>query len=121
MQCKCWARKPVGVDEIRKFGGTLLREDLHGESGIFVTLSDFTTQARSEAKQLGIALVDGVDLFARVEKARRDEPCPECGMPMKLSRSSHGWWFRCVAPGCSGKRDLGNEPAQAVELLTQPA
>jgi hypothetical protein len=121
VQCKCWERKAVGVDEIRKFAGTLLREDLRGESGIFVTLSDFTPQARVEATQHGIVLVDGVDLFARVEKARRDEPCPDCGMPMRLGRSQMGWWFRCVADGCHGKRDLGNQPAQAVELLTQSA
>lgn len=39
---------------------------------------------------------------------------------MVLDRSQHGWWFRCVADGCTGKRNLDREPALAVELLTQP-
>jgi hypothetical protein len=33
--------------------------------------------------------------------------------------SPKGWWFRCVTPTCSGKRDLGTDPGHAVELLTQ--
>ncbi len=40
--------------------------------------------------------------------------------PMALDRSQHGWWFRCIANGCAGKRDLDREPALAVELLTRP-
>ena len=38
---------------------------------------------------------------------------------MLLGRSSRGWWFRCVTPGCGGKRDLGRNPGRAVELLTE--
>jgi hypothetical protein len=118
VQCKCWARKAVGVDEIRSFGGTLMREGLSGKQGVFVTLSDFTVQARHEAESLGVTLVVGRDLFARAEKVRRVEACPECGEPMRFDRSSQGWWFRCTASGCVGKRDLGREPAQALGLLT---
>ena len=120
VQCKCWERKHVGIDEIRKFGGTLLREGLRGSDGIFVTLSDFTSQARDEAHELGLILVDGCELLTQIESVRRSEPCPECGRPMRFDRSQHGWWFRCVAAGCRGKRDIGNEPAVVVELLTNP-
>lgn len=119
VQCKRWASWLVGVDDIRAFGGTLMREGLLGSSGIFVTLSDFTEQAREEAGRIGLALVDHRDLYARVEKVRREEACPRCGAPMVLDRSSRGWWFRCVGSGCSGKRDLGTDPARAVELLTE--
>jgi len=83
-----------------------------------VTLSDFTPQAREEAKTIGLELVDGEDLLARVEKVRQTVPCPICGQPMRFGRSVHGWWFRCVADGCAGKQDLGPEPGKAVALLT---
>jgi hypothetical protein len=118
-QCKRWTSWQVGVDDVRSFAGALSREGRPARAGQFVTLSDFTDQARREGKQLGMTLVDGVDLYTRVEKVRRPEPCLICGSPMLLDRSPRGWWFRCVTPGCSGKRDLGRDPAQAVELLTQ--
>jgi hypothetical protein len=119
VQCKRWASWLVGVDDIRAFAGTLMREGLPGTSGIFVTLSDFTGQAREEAKRVGITLVDNRDLYARVEQVRRIEACPTCGSSMLLDRSAQGWWFRCVTNGCQGKRDLGKDPARAVELLTE--
>jgi hypothetical protein len=119
VQCKRWTSKPVGIDEIRAFAGTLLRENLLGNHGVFVTFSRFNVHAEAEAKRTGIDLVDRSDLYRRSERVRRAEPCPICGRPMLLDRSPHGWWFRCVAAGCSGKRDLDREPARAVELLTQ--
>jgi hypothetical protein len=119
VQCKRWTSWLVGVDEVRAFGGTLMREGLTGSAGVFVTLSDFTEQARAEATRIGLTLVDRRDLYARVENVRRQEACPSCGASMVLDRSSRGWWFRCVTQGCIGKRDLGTDPARAVELLTE--
>lgn len=119
VQCKRWTSWLVGVNDLRAFAGTLLREGLPGSAGIFVTLSDFTEQARDEARTTGLILVDNRDLYSRVEKARRREACPICQAPMVLDRSARGWWFRCIAPGCAGKRDLSNDPARAVELLTR--
>lgn len=119
VQCKRWQSWLVGVADIREFAGTLLREGLPGSAGVFVTLSDFTEQARSEAATIGIALVNGRELYSRIEKARRPEPCPLCQAPMVFGLSPKGWWFRCVTPTCSGKRDLGTDPGHAVELLTQ--
>ena len=119
VQCKRWDSRLVHVDEIREFAGTLMREGLKGSSGIFVALSDFTQAAEREADQLGIATVNGRELFARMEKVRRTEPCPTCRKPMLLDRSTRGWWFRCTSTGCAGKRDLSNEPGRAVELLTR--
>jgi hypothetical protein len=123
VQCKHWVSRWVGIDEIRGFAGTLMREGLTGDDGFFVTLSGFTEQARLEAKATGITLIDSRGLYSRIEKARRVEACPipTCGAQMTLGCSARGWWFRCVAPGCRGKRDLGSDPARAVELLTQPA
>jgi hypothetical protein len=119
VQCKRWTAQIVGVDEIRRFLGTLMREKIPGEGGIFVTLSRFGDQARQEAQQAGITLIDNRELHARIEKSQRPEPCPTCGAPMILSRSKHGWWFRCLANGCTGKRDLGSDPGRAVEFLTR--
>lgn len=120
VQCKRWWSTPVGVKEVREFAGTLMREALPPSAGIFVTLSDFTEPASKEAQTIGITLVDNRDLYSRIEKVRRAEPCESCKKPMILARSSRGWWFRCVAPGCQGKRDLGRDPGRAVNLLTQP-
>ncbi len=119
VQCKRWTARIVGVDDIRAFAGTLMREDLPGTAGIFVTLSEFGTQAREEAGRIGLTLLDNADLYTRVEKVRQTEACPICGSAMILDRSSRGWWFRCVTKGCAGKRDLGTDPARAVELLTE--
>jgi HJR/Mrr/RecB family endonuclease len=120
VQCKRWSSWPVGVDEIRKFLGTLMREKLPGDAGIYVTLSNFTEQAREEAEQAGIRVIDNRDLYSRIEKVRRTESCPVCGTPMILNQSQYGWWLRCVTPKCKGKRDLSNDPGRAVEMLIQP-
>ena len=120
VQCKRWTAWEVNVDQIRRFAGTLLREGLPGKAGIFVTLSEFNDAATAEADKAGIQWIDGRHLAERIDKVRRPQPCPICGQPMQLDRSPHGWWLRCVAAGCRGKRDLGAEPGRAVELLTQP-
>jgi len=119
VQCKRWTSWPVGVDEIRNFLGTLMREKLPSEAGIFVTLSSFTDQARREADDAGITVIDNRELYPRIEKVRRTENCPNCGQSMVLDRSRHGWWFRCVHVGCKGKRDLGADPGRAIEMLIQ--
>ncbi len=119
VQCKRWQSWSVGVDEVRKLAGTLLREGLPGKAGIFVTLSHFTEPAIAEAAELGIELVDNRELVRRIERVRATEPCPICATPMLLDRSQHGWWLRCPgwADGCAGKRDLGANPGRALDLL----
>lgn len=121
VQCKRWQSWPVGVSDIREFAGTLLREHLPGNAGMFVTLSDFTADARADAKMTGIELLDKQDLYTRIEQVRRTEPCPICTKPMIVDMSSRGWWLRCVGERCSGKRDLASEPGRAIALLTQPS
>jgi restriction system protein len=117
VQCKRWETWVVGVNEIRNFAGTLMREKLPAQSGIYVTLSSFGKQARAEAQQIGIELLDSRDLLARIERVRHAEPCPVCEKPMILAHSVHGWWLRCVSQGCLGKRNLSREPGRALELL----
>jgi restriction system protein len=119
VQAKRWQSWLVGVDEIRAFAGTLVREGRPGSDGIFVTLSDYGDQARAEAKTIGIELIDGRDLYARAEKVRRPVICSICNGRMVLDRSVHGWWYRCVTTGCAGKRDLGADPVRALALLNE--
>ncbi len=119
VQCKRWAANFVGVKEVREFGGTLRRECVDQDAGIVVTLRGFTEDARTEANQMGITLIDSLDLYSHVERVRRVESCPLCQAPMKLGYSSRGWWLRCVTGRCTGKRDLGSDPVQAVEHLTR--
>lgn len=121
VQCKRWQSWVVSVDEIRGFVGTLTLEKLSPQSGIFVTLSKFSEQAEKEARKVGLELIDSGTLLARIEKVRRGESCPTCGAAMVLDHSVRGWWFRCVVDGCKGKRDLGNEPGRAVELMLKQA
>lgn len=118
VQCKRWESWRVGVDVVRELGGTLMREGLPGTAGTLVTLSDFHRQARDEARTIGVQLVNGRDLHARLERVRRAEPCPLCTAPMLLDRSVRGWWFRCVASPCKGKLDLANDPGRARAYLT---
>jgi hypothetical protein len=129
VQCKRWTAWSVGVDEIRKLGGTLLREGLSGSDGMLVTSADFYPSAIAEAKKIGIELVNGKALAARLDKVGGSAllnssmgsawPCPRCATPMVLARSSHGWWLRCpeFAAGCRGKHDLGEDSRLAVERL----
>jgi hypothetical protein len=121
VQCKRWASWLVGVDDIRQFLGTLMREKLPVSAGIFVTLSTFTEQARDEATQAGLSIIEGSELYRRIDKVKRTEPCPLCETPMIFGKSDYGWWLRCSEPGCSGKRDLSADPARALELLIQPS
>jgi len=120
VQCKRWTSWQVGVDDVRAFAGSLMAEGASGGDGIFVTLSDFTEHAREAARKTGMTLLDRADLFDRVERVRRHEPCPICHEPMLFDRSVRGWWFRCITSGCPGKRDLGTDAGRAIELLTQP-
>jgi HJR/Mrr/RecB family endonuclease len=119
VQCKRWESWSVGVDEVRKLAGTLMRERLSGKDGIFVTLSSFTAQAEEEAKAIGLTLIDGRKLDDMRQRVRRSEPCPRCGRPMTFGKSPRGWWFYCLAGDCDGKRDLGFDEKRAIEFLIQ--
>ena len=112
VQCKRWASKPVGVDEVCKIACTASGEST--TDAVLVTLSDFTAAAIDEAPRLGVQLVDGRALLERIQQVRRSEKCPICATPMILDRSSRGWGLRCPRfPQCAGKRDLAREPGAA--------
>jgi HJR/Mrr/RecB family endonuclease len=131
VQCKRWTSRQIGVDEIRKLAGTLLREDLSGSNGVLVTSSGFTQAAIAEATEIGIELVGSHDLLRRLQDAGATQllasadniqggyPCPNCSAPMIVAHSPHGWWLHCPRyyDGCTGKRNLGADPRRALQLL----
>ena len=135
VQCKRWDSRPVGVDEVRKLAGTLMREGLPGTGGMLVTSSNFTPAARAEAAAIGLELVGRRDLLRRLQQGgaihllaavrdvERTHRCPNCAEPMVLDRSPHGWWLHCpnYATGCQGKRDLGTDGRKALEVLVSSA
>ena len=47
------------------------------------------------------------------------EPCGSARRRWSSTDRPSGWRFRCVRHGCPGERDLGADPARAVELLTE--
>jgi hypothetical protein len=129
VQCKRWMSSQVGVDEVRKLAGALLREGLQRGDGILVTSSDFTPAAITEAAATRIELVGSNDLLRRLHDAGAMElldgsdditaayQCPTCATPMILAHSPYGWWIRCPNHGCDGKRDLGPDPRRALERI----
>jgi hypothetical protein len=98
-----------------------MRESLDGSDGIFVTLSQFNKPALAEAKRIGLNLIDHRELYERMKKVRRAEPCPICSAPMVFGHSRYGWWFHCEVAGCGGKKNLSDEVGRAVEILTLAA
>lgn len=130
VQCKQWSVRDLGVNEVRKLGGTLLREGLTGADGILVTSSGFYPAAATEAQAVGIELIDGDTLVDRLHdvgasdllrRATQSDTwlCPDCTTPMTLDHNSYGWWLRCpnYGNGCQGKRDLGKDNRGVVERL----
>lgn len=105
VQCKRWTSWVVGVDDIRAFAGTLMREGLSGRGGMFVTLSDFGEQARAEAKKIGLTVIDGPALYARVEEVRRVEPCRSAA-------------HRCASTG--RRKDGGSDAYTRLPRKAQP-
>lgn len=135
VQCKRWDSRLVGVGEVRKLGGALLREGLSGEAGLLVTSGAFTPAAIAEAREIGIELVARHELLRRLdvvgatELLKRNKVateaylCPKCSSPMLLDRSRYGWWLHCPSyyDGCGGKQDLGTDSRRALELILASA
>jgi HJR/Mrr/RecB family endonuclease len=117
VQCKQWSARDLGVDEVRKLGGTLLRQGLTGADGILVTTSGFYPTATTEAQDVGIELIDGDTLVDRLHdvgasdllcRPTRSDTwlCPDCTTPMTLDHSSYGWWLHCPNYGNAARASM---------------
>ena len=116
VQCKRWEARRVGVDIVRAFAGTYPPGG-NVTGRVLVTLSDFTDDARTAAERARVILMDGRELTLRLQAVRRSEACERCGSPMRLDKSTYGWWLHCLVAGCPGKRDLSRDPGRAIDLL----
>jgi len=117
VQCKHWKQKKVSSPTVRELRGAVARD--RATRGIFVTLGDFTEDARAEAlKQPPVELVNGAALLLLiqgvqqgaqapgrqtsvptaaaavpiVEAAAPDAPptCPVCARPMRKKMAGRG-------------------------------
>ena len=61
VQAKRYSDTKVSSPEIDKFAGAMKR--MHQEKGVFITLSDFSQDAKRHANDLNIAIIDGKNLI----------------------------------------------------------
>lgn len=126
VQCKCYARDPIGVEKVRELLGVVAAEG--ADRGIFITTSSFTPAAfEFGMRNARLELIAG-DRFARMVAAVQrskfadesipeatPEPapspcCPKCAAPMVLREARRGRWegrsfWGCPTyPRCDGIR-----------------
>lgn len=104
VQCKAWAKKPVGVKEIRELFGIMA--DRGCPLGIFIATSEFTTGAEEFANGKHIKLMDGGQLLALILELPTEKQelllakmtagnytvpsCPQCGTKLISRTASRG-------------------------------
>lgn len=135
VQCKRWKQdRKVDAPTVRQLRGAVARD--RAARGIFVTCSEFTAEAVSEAKgQPPIELVNGAALLELVKQAQgqitpsqaapsqempppgKEPPaapplCPNCGEPMRKRTARNGanagsqFWGCSAFPRCRGTRQV---------------
>ena len=65
-EAKRHAAGAIGPDKIRQFFGTMQR--IKAEKGVFITTSDFSKDAKSEATDFGIELINGQQLIQLLQE-----------------------------------------------------
>jgi len=124
VQCKRWMSSQVGVDEVRKLAGALLREGLQRGDGILVTSSDFTRpqspkqpQPASSSSEATIYSADSTDAGAMELLDGSDDITAAYQCRLRNADDPGPLTIRLVDPlskhGCDGKRDLGRTPSRA--------
>jgi restriction system protein len=116
VQCKHWAKKAVGVAEVRALLGSMA--DKKVRRGIFATTSTFTDDAKRLAKDNAIQLLDRVGLLELIGKrtpaqqlellavATKGEfwipTCASCGVKMmrRARKAGSGFWGCVNFPRC---------------------
>ena len=114
-----WKSRMIGVAEVRAFYTRLLEERMH--NGVFVTVGEFSAEARSFANGRMIELIDGdryLETVRRIPIMERDRllhewtqddfttpSCPACGERMGLRE--------CEAPAYEGR----GEDLRFVDLI----
>jgi len=101
VQCKHWKNWKVGAKHMREFLGALTAAQICG--GIFVTLNDYTSEARDFADKHRIEIVGRDDLVRMLESVHANfdfevlallqdkrKLCPKCESEMILRTASRG-------------------------------
>jgi ssDNA-binding Zn-finger/Zn-ribbon topoisomerase 1 len=124
----------MGVEKVRELQGALA--DFGALRGIFVTLGDFTQEAREFAERRGMELVTGQALVRMLPAAApeagpaevevRVPTCPACGSSMliKQSRRYGAFWGCGRYPACHAWRRIEGilpSPSPAVPVPPQTA
>lgn len=127
VQCKHWARRDVDVKVVRELYGVMASE--RASSGMIVASGGFTAEARNFAQRVGLELVDGESLRAKVRQVRHEPEleapaaklqsvstaatsCPRCGGTMvarvaKRGASAGQRFLGCASyPRCTGTLSL---------------
>lgn len=128
VQCKQWRAYKVGVDVVRELYGVMAAKG--AARGYVVTSGTFTDEAKRFAAGRNIHLVDGPELYAMIQQARRPSshdpsqtpqarsavpaspPCPVCGSAMlkrtakKGAMAGNQFWGCSNYPSCKGIRSL---------------
>lgn len=112
VQCKHWKSWKVGVKQIREFLGALA--DRGVQNGIFVTLQEYTSEAKELAARHNIRLIGESELMQMLEAANwRFNPaitsvvndtrkfCPKCESQMVLRTAKKGSSVGSQFWGCS--------------------
>lgn len=105
VQCKAWASDLVGVALVRELRGVMAAQKI--DQGVFVTTSDFTTEARAFADANAITALNASNLVERFavlpESARVDilrevtagdfttPSCPACETKMVWKETAKFW------------------------------
>lgn len=83
VQCKRFApHRRVTSPMIQHFMAIALHHGAHGK--IFVTTSDYTSQAIALALDAGVKLIDGEELAALVDSSQAVARCPDLNVPVVL-------------------------------------
>lgn len=126
VQCKQWRVRQVGVKPIRELYGILNTSKHKSARGVFVTIGDYTGEARMFAEENGIELIGQKQLVEMIQSVQRNEQrpavtgpvtaesappaCPTCGGEMVLRTAKRGanagsqFWGCSEYPRCKGTR-----------------
>ncbi|MGI9274159.1 MAG: restriction endonuclease [Endozoicomonas sp.] len=133
VQCKAWSQQKVGVKAVRELYGVMAADGVR--SGVFMTTSDFTGDARVFARENNLQLISGEELLQRISKLSREKQqqlrkaalsgdyktptCPSCDIKMVLRTANKGknrgekFWGCSKFPSCRQKLHLKNSPGTA--------
>lgn len=117
VQCKAWKTYKVGVKEIRELLGVMTASQV--TEGIFVTTSEYTSEAKQFATGNNIHLIDGQDLLDKFFATSSEHQtsllqlatsgdfttptCPSCGIKMvqrMASKTGEPFWGCVSFPRC---------------------